>query len=198
MPTRSTKSKPPAKVNIKKRVELDDESSEEDIAPVDDIVDAEDTTDDDNDDVDEGVRDDGDDDDDVDEGGDDDEKCAYKYVYNEDDDDDVEELEDEDVNIFEQLEGKPTEQLNIITNIDDKISKPILFNYEYVKLLAIRAKQLSLGAKPMIKNYRGLTPKLIAHHEIKNKVIPLIILRPFFGNIKEQWKITEFTNIDDY
>lgn len=193
---RSTKSKPAAKT-IKKHVETDDDTSEEEPEPVNDIVEDDDTTDNDDNDEEE-VGDAVDDDDGDDEGGDD-EKCAYKYVYNEDDEEDeVEDLEDEDVNIFEQLEGKPTEQLNIISNIDDKISKPILFNYEYVKLLAIRAKQLSLGAKPMIKNYRGLTPKLIAHHEIKNKVIPLIIIRPFFGNIKEQWKITEFTNIDDY
>lgn len=83
----------------------------------------------------------------------------------------------------------------VVHKHEDKITKPYLTKYEFTCLLSNRVQQLSLGAKPMVKNISGLSPDNIARLEIKNKVIPLIILRPLPGKITEQWKITEFVNI---
>lgn len=79
--------------------------------------------------------------------------------------------------------------------LENKITKPYLTKYEHTCLLSNRVQQLSLGAKPMIKNFSGLSPDNIARLEIKNKVIPLIILRPLPNKKTEKWRITEFINI---
>ena len=63
--------------------------------------------------------------------------------------------------------------------------------YEFVRLIGTRTKQLSMGAKPMIKNHRGLSSKDIAIEELKNNTLPLIIKRPMPDNKFELWKINE-------
>jgi DNA-directed RNA polymerase subunit K/omega len=72
-----------------------------------------------------------------------------------------------------------------------RLTKPVLFKYEKVRLLSTRAKQLAQGAKPMIKNTTGLSSKEIALLELKNKVIPLIIERPVPNSGVERWKLSE-------
>lgn len=59
-----------------------------------------------------------------------------------------------------------------------RISKQTLFRNEFVAIMCVRIKQLAQNAKPMIKNYTGLTNKEIAKLELKNKIIPLKIGRP--------------------
>jgi DNA-directed RNA polymerase subunit K/omega len=68
--------------------------------------------------------------------------------------------------------------------------------YERVRLLGERAKQLSLGAKPMIKNVDNMNPKDIAKLELENKVIPLIIIRTLPNGVKEKWKVSELEIIN--
>lgn len=77
-----------------------------------------------------------------------------------------------------------------------RLSKPILFKYEKVRLLSTRAKQLANGAKPMIKNTEGLSSKEIALLELKNKLIPMIIERPIPNSGVERWKLSELEIID--
>ncbi len=72
-----------------------------------------------------------------------------------------------------------------------RLSKPILFKYEKVRLLSTRARQLAQGAKPMIKNTTGLSSKEIALLELKNKLIPLIIERPIPNSCVERWRLSE-------
>jgi len=77
----------------------------------------------------------------------------------------------------------------------DRICKPILTWYEYVRLLSVRSEQIARGAKPMVKHnfgndYRNFA-KDIAKLEIKNKTIPLIIERPIPNSVSEKWYITE-------
>ncbi len=103
-------------------------------------------------------------------------KCYSKYALPDNDEIDYDELFADD-----DFKMKKTERL----------SKPILFKYEKVRLLSIRAKQLAQGAKPMIKNIVGLSPKEIALLELKNKVIPLIIERPVPNSGVERWKLSE-------
>jgi DNA-directed RNA polymerase I, II, and III subunit RPABC2 len=74
---------------------------------------------------------------------------------------------------------------------EDRITKSYLYEFERVRLLGERAKQISMGAKPMIKNVDKLDPKSIARLEIENKVIPLMILRELPDGRIEKWKINE-------
>lgn len=107
--------------------------------------------------------------------------CIYNYADNRSDDDGQEIVFDDD-------------GLEIISEVippDQRRTKPILFKYERVRLLGDRAQQLTLGAKPMIKNVEGLLPKEIAELEIEKNVIPLIIQRPLPNGKKERWHISE-------
>lgn len=124
-------------------------------------------------------------DDDEDEEEDEDDQCYFKYAdkkgefsdeEEEDDDDGIDDVNDTSV---------------VILKGNDRITKPILTKYERVRLLETRTKQLSLGAKPMLKNVEGLSSSEIATLEIKNNVVPIIIERPLPGNVFEEWKITE-------
>jgi len=102
-------------------------------------------------------------------------KCYKKYLL----------MEDE-VNL-EEIFGD--EDIHIIKN--DRLTKPILTKYEKVRLLSVRIKQLAQGAKPLIKDYSGLSSKEIALEELKNKIIPLIIERPIPNVGIEKWKLSE-------
>jgi DNA-directed RNA polymerase I, II, and III subunit RPABC2 len=102
-------------------------------------------------------------------------KCIKKYVSMED-----------DINL-EELFGD--EDNNIIK--EDRITKPILTKYEKVRILSTRIKQLQQGAKPMLKNYSGLSATEMALEELKHKVIPLIIERPVPNVGIEKWKLSE-------
>jgi DNA-directed RNA polymerase subunit K/omega len=60
-----------------------------------------------------------------------------------------------------------------------------------VRLLGDRARQLSMGAKSMIKNIEVMDPRAIAKLELEKKVIPLIILRELPNGQIEKWRIDE-------
>lgn len=103
-------------------------------------------------------------------------KCYSKYARVEYDDIDFDELFGDESNI-------------LIKNT--KLTKPILTKYEFVRLLTDRTKQLSQGAKPMMKNIENLSSKEIAKLELKNKIIPLILERPVPNSGVERWKLSE-------
>lgn len=123
----------------------------------------------------------------------DEENCFYKYVSkkkkNIDDDEDDEEEEalvfDDDNKVFDEI-VKP----------EERVTKPFLTKFERVRLLGDRAKQLSLGAKPMLKNTELLNPKEIARLELEKKVIPLIIERTLPNGKKERWNISELSIVN--
>ncbi len=114
-------------------------------------------------------------------GDDNKDKCIYNHVNDGDSEDDEEIVFDDD-NIETKAE---------ILSEDKRTTKPILYKYERVRLIGDRAQQLTLGAKPMIKNVQGLKPKEIAELEIRENVIPLIIQRPLPNGKKERWYIHE-------
>lgn len=103
-------------------------------------------------------------------------KCYSKYAKI-----DIDDLD------FDEMFGD--EKILIEKNI--RISKPVLTKYEFVRLLTDRSKQLSQGAKHMLKNTQELSSKEIAKLEIKEGVIPLIIERPIPNSKSERWKISE-------
>ena len=129
-----------------------------------------------------------------------------KFISIEDDDDENDDNENDDLTIEEEdlsetddenclynnLSDKVDPELNKdISKLNERITKPLLFKYERVRILGDRVKQLSSGAKPMIKNAQHLDPRDIARLELKHNVIPLIIKRTLPNNKIEYWKINE-------
>lgn len=98
---------------------------------------------------------------------------------------------DEDF-FFEETDELPNNQ-NLVLTGNDRITKPFLTKYERVRILGERAKQLSMGAKPMLKNIIGIKHDELAKLELENKVIPYKIRRPLPDGRIEIWKINELT-----
>ena len=119
-----------------------------------------------------------------------DDECLYRKakVKNLDKDDDNEELEEvyDDDNL----------NFNEIVKPDERITKPFMTIFERVRLLGDRAKQLSLGAKPMIKGLETMNPKEIAKLELEKGVLPLIIERTLPNGRKERWYVNELQIIN--
>lgn len=107
--------------------------------------------------------------------------CLYKFAKKgmSDSDDDDDELVFED----DSLPNDPQQ----IVKPEDRETKPILTKYERVRILGDRAKQLSLGAKPMLLNVDNINPKDVARLELERKVVPFIIERDMPGGKKERW-----------
>lgn len=72
-----------------------------------------------------------------------------------------------------------------------KISLPKLTKYERVRILGTRAKQLALGAPPLVKNVSNKSPIEIAEIELMMNMIPFKIKRPLPNNTYEIWKLSE-------
>jgi DNA-directed RNA polymerase subunit K/omega len=80
--------------------------------------------------------------------------------------------------------------INLLTK-DKRISSNKLTKYEMVRILGERTKQLTMGAKPLIKNYENLEYEKIAEEEFKLNVIPFKIKR-YLPNFKyELWTLEE-------
>jgi DNA-directed RNA polymerase subunit K/omega len=119
-------------------------------------------------------------------GGDEDE-CIYKFTKKK-----SEFVVDEDIDeeYFSEEEAFIPEN-EVYVSDAQRITKPVLTKYERVRLLGERTKQLSLGAKSMIKGIGNMDPKEVARLELKKKVMPLIVIRPLPSGRKEKWKISE-------
>jgi len=112
-------------------------------------------------------------------------KAKVKNLDDEKDDDEIELVYDDDNINYDEI-VKP----------EDRISKPFMTVFERVRLLGDRAKQLSLGAKPMIKGLETMNPKEIARLELEKGVIPLIIERLLPNGKKERWHVNELKIIN--
>ncbi len=90
------------------------------------------------------------------------------------------------------------EQIETTTFIESskRITKKYMTIYERVRVLGERAKQLSLGAKPLIKGVENMDPKIVARMELEKKVIPLIIIRTLPNGQKEKWRVSELEIIN--
>lgn len=90
------------------------------------------------------------------------------------------------------------EQIETSTFIESskRITKKYMTIYERVRVLGERAKQLSLGAKPLIKGVENMDPKIVARMELEKKVIPLIIIRTLPNGQKEKWHVSELEIIN--
>ena len=117
-----------------------------------------------------------------------DDKCFYKYA---DKKHEFSDEEDDDDDGDDEIEDNADVQFDTIISKENRTTKPRLTKYEYVRLLTDRTKQLSLGAKPMIKNTENLSDLQISRLEIEHKIVPLIIERPLPNGQLEIWKISE-------
>lgn len=114
-----------------------------------------------------------------------DESCLYKFskkIMTDSED------EDEDIVFEDDLE---TKKADLIVSNEDRETKPILTKYERVRILGDRAKQLSLGGKPMLLNVDNMNPKDIAKLELERGVIPFIIEKILPDGRRERWKVSE-------
>lgn len=114
---------------------------------------------------------------DEDQGNDD---CMYKKAkvknFDADDEEELELVYDDDNVVFDE-----------IVKLEDRITKPFMTIFERVRIIGDRAKQLSLGAKPMIKGLETMNPKEVAKLELEKGVMPLIIERVLPNGKKERW-----------
>lgn len=85
----------------------------------------------------------------------------------------------------------PSDQNTEYINKEDRISSDRLTNYEMVRILGERTKQLTMGAKPLIKNYQNLSYDKIAEEELKRNMIPFKIKRPLPKGKYEIWTLDE-------
>ena len=112
--------------------------------------------------------------------GDKEENCFFSYD------------KENDMDLFDDDEEYDNEtHTDEFLTEDNRISINRMSLYEFVRVIGTRTKQLSMGAKPMIKNHKGLSSKEIAIQELKNNTLPLIIKRPLPDNRFEIWKINE-------
>ena len=103
---------------------------------------------------------------------------------------------DEEVNEEDINEGvNQGDNKKVIVSKENRISDGFISEYEYVRVLSIRSKQIMLGGKIMLNNgeelRKRLTPREIAEMEIKGKCCPLIIVREMCNGTVERWSVNE-------
>ena len=95
-------------------------------------------------------------------------------------------FEDDD----EVLEIQPDTSVTYVKK-EERISANRLSKYEMVRILGERTKQLTMGAKPLIKNFQDLSYDRIAQEELKLNMIPYKIRRPLPNGKYELWTLDE-------
>ena len=103
---------------------------------------------------------------------------------------------DEEVNEEDINEGvNKGDNKKVIVSKENRISDGFISEYEYVRVLSIRSKQIMLGGKIMLKNgeelRKRMSPREIAEMEIKGKCCPLIIVREMCNGTIERWSVNE-------
>jgi DNA-directed RNA polymerase subunit K/omega len=116
-----------------------------------------------------------------------DDECLYRFVSKKED---VEDVEVEDYFDDDAIDNEDKYVLP-----EKRQTKPILFNNERVRVLGDRARQLSLGAKPMLNNVAGMDPKETAKMELAEKTMPLFVIRTLPNGKIEKWRISELQQL---
>ena len=167
---------------IKKKIKKDDSDDDDDDDDYDDIVSESSSVSDDDDD-----------------------KEINDYIddinddtkdNNNDDDDDDNIIDYNDNNEYIDNPYKNTKGTNDyeILSKENRISSNRMTKYEMVRILGERTKQLSMGAKPLIKNYNGLSYDIIAEEEFKLNMIPFKIQRTLPNGKLEIWSLDELNH----
>ena len=96
----------------------------------------------------------------------------------------------DEINDFENSEIENVKEQKLLTN-NERISSNRLSKYEMVRILGERTKQLTMGAKPLLKNYESLSYDKIAEEELKLNMIPFKIKRTLPNGKYEIWLLEE-------
>jgi DNA-directed RNA polymerase subunit K/omega len=105
----------------------------------------------------------------------------------------IEEAIEDDDEYFDNNEETelPVEHSSEYVSKENRVSSNRLTKYEMVRILGERTKQLTMGAKPLIKNHQGLSYEKIAEEEFKRNMIPYKIKRPLPNGKFEIWTLDE-------
>lgn len=76
---------------------------------------------------------------------------------------------------------------------ENRLSSNRITKYEMVRILGERCKQLTMGAKPLIKNFKELSYDKIAEEEFIKNMIPFKIKRPLPNGKYEIWNLEELS-----
>jgi DNA-directed RNA polymerase subunit K/omega len=101
-----------------------------------------------------------------------------------------------DIEVEDDFLEDDTIETTTFVDSSKRITKNFMTIYERVRILGERAKQLSLGAKPLIKGAENMDPKVVAKMELEKKIIPLVIIRPLPNGQKEKWRVSELEIIN--
>jgi DNA-directed RNA polymerase subunit K/omega len=134
-----------------------------------------------------------------------------EFINDDELDEDID--EDEDNAIYEEndeeclIEKGMEDEVDILDNIynseilnkneeitvekHERISPCRLTKYELTRLLGERTKQLTEGAKPLVKNYKGLSYNIIVNEEFKHNMLPFKIKRQLPNGKFELWDLEE-------
>lgn len=129
----------------------------------------------------------------------DEENCVHDYIGNEDDA--LEDMETDKIKVHDLTAIDYFKDYNIQTNTvkyhlgEDRITKPYLFDYERIKLLSVRTKQLSSGAKSFIKDSIEMPAKQVAQLEMDYNVLPLMLERPLPNGECDLYKVSELIKL---
>jgi len=109
------------------------------------------------------------------------EPCLYDHILDESDKSE----EDNDIIETETKINEPT-----LLDVNDRISNPVMTDYECTRIIGTRTKQLDLGSRKFVKA-NALSNYDIAVMELKNNMIPFKIKRPLPNGRYEIWSISE-------
>lgn len=105
----------------------------------------------------------------------------------------IEKTINEDNQLFDNIYNSEEQPVNkeVIVDKENRITINRLTKYEMVRILGERTKQLTMGAKPLVKNYNNLSYEKIAEEELKLNMIPYKIKRPLPNGKFEIWTLDE-------
>lgn len=98
--------------------------------------------------------------------------------------------DDEYIDDNEEIEVQPDTTVEYVKK-EDRQSSAKLTKYEMVRILGERTKQLTMGAKALVKNHKDLPYERIAEEELKLNMIPFKIRRPLPNGKYEIWTLDE-------
>ena len=100
-------------------------------------------------------------------------------------------IKDDELFFGNNEDEEPKETTKKFIDPEDRVSPSLLTQYEMVRIIGERTKQLMEGAKPLVKNYQGLAYDKIAIEELKNNMVPFKIVRPMPNGTLELWRLEE-------
>lgn len=124
------------------------------------------------------------------------------YIDDNIDDDGNQSESDNDIIDSDEEYIDESEEFNLQNDLDNeyaevpkekRVTKPILTKYEFNRVLGIRLKHVTMGAKLLISTPENMSHTEMVKQELKEKKTPLVIKRNLPNNKYELWKINELT-----